>query len=182
MEDFATQIPPSSPSPARVAVWILVLASAAILGAWLFQLAGYLPCELCLRQRLAYYIGVPLAGVTAYLALSGQGRAARPGFVLLMLLFAAGAVLGAYHAGVEWSFWPGPTACTGAIPAPAKAADLLEQLQTIQIVRCDAVAIRIAGLSLAGWNALVSLLLAWLALGAARKAPMGPVQWPSSPP
>ena len=180
MEDYATQIPASSPSPARVSVWILVAALATICGAWLFQLAGYLPCELCLQQRLAYYAGVPLAALTAYFALSGQGALARPGFALLALLFAGSAVFGAYHAGVEWGFWPGPTACTGSIAAPAKVGDFLKELETIQIVRCDAVAIRIAGLSLAGWNAIISAALAWLAAGAARKQVPVSVQLPSA--
>ena len=168
MQDFASLIPGSSPSPARVSVWIFILALAAIAGAWLFQLAGYLPCELCLMQRTPYYIGVPLAGVTAWFALYSPGATARIGFWLLALLFAYSAAFGLYHSGVEWGFWPGPTACAGAVKAAPKVDDFLKELQSIQIVRCDAVAIRILGLSLAGWNAVVSAIIAVLAARAAR--------------
>ena len=76
-------------------------------------------------------------------------------------MFSAG--FGAYHAGVEWGFWAGPTDCTGTPQRAADSADFLRQLQTVRIVRCDAVAIRVLGLSLAGWNAVVSLLVAALA-------------------
>ena len=85
------------------------------------------------------------------------------------MIFAASALFGVYHAGVEWGFWPGPAECTGDFK-PAPGANLLEQLKTVKVVRCDAVAIRILGLSLAGWNAVVSALVAALALSGARRS------------
>ena len=73
-------------------------------------------------------------------------------------------MFGAYHAGVEWGFWPGPTECTGALPRAATVEDFLKQLQTVKVVRCDSAALRILGLSLAGWNAVISVGLAALAV------------------
>jgi disulfide bond formation protein DsbB len=69
-----------------------------------------------------------------------------------------------YHAGVEWRFWPGPSSCTGVVAGPPSAADLMKELQHAKVVACDEAQLRILGLSLAGWNAILSAALAALAL------------------
>jgi disulfide bond formation protein DsbB len=154
-------------TPFRAAAAVFLIAAATIGGAWAFQAAGYPPCELCLKQRYAYYAGVPLAALVALLAAYHEPRAlVATGLALLALVFAASAVFGAYHAGVEWGFWPGPSGCTGEIAHSSQS--LLAQLDTIKVVRCDAAALRILGLSLAGWNALISLALAALAAAGSR--------------
>lgn len=154
---------PTSMGPSGIAFAIAAIGLATIAGAWAFQAAGYEPCELCLKERIPYYGGIPLALVTGFLALRRRWSLLPAGFAALALIFAAGAVLAGYHAGVEWHFWPGPASCTGTVNAPAKVEDFLHQLQTASVVRCDAAALRIAGLSLAGWDAAVSTLLAGLA-------------------
>ncbi len=147
-----------------IAAIIFVVAAATIAGAWIFQAFGYQPCELCLKQRYAYYGGVPLAALLAY-ASTGRARGiVFAGMIGLALIFAANAALGAYHAGVEWRFWPGPSGCTGVIAGPQNAADLMKTLQHAKVVACDEVQLRILGLSLAGWNALISAALAALAI------------------
>ena len=156
--------------PLHAAVGLLLIAFATIAGAWVFEWAGYAPCELCLMQRWAYYAGVPLAALIAILAARGPRWLARAGLALLGLVFIGSAIFGAYHAGVEWGFWPGPTGCTGALTRADSMADFLKQLETTKVVRCDAVAIRILGLSLAGWNAVISAAMAALAFLGARKA------------
>jgi disulfide bond formation protein DsbB len=89
--------------------------------------------------------------------------------VALGFLFNAG--LGVYHAGIEWGFWPGPEACSGMAPLARTPAEMLQNLERPQVVRCDAAALRILGLSLAGYSALISAFLAALAaLGAIRPA------------
>ena len=65
--------------------------------------------------------------------------------------------LGTYHAGVEWGFWQGPTDCTGPVGNLGSAGDLLERLDTVKVIRCDEVQWRFLGLSLAGYNVLISL-------------------------
>ena len=84
-----------------------------------------------------------------------------------------GAYLGVFHAGIEWGCGPGPQECSGA-PRLDRAADLMKRLQNINIMRCDEAAWRFLGLSLAGYNALISLALAaiavWGAASAARAA------------
>ncbi len=158
-----------SRAPVRPAVLVLVLAVATIAGAFAFQAAGYAPCELCLKERLPYYAGIALAAVTLAVALFGPPALARVGLALLALLFLFSASFGVYHAGVEWKWWEGPTGCTGALTRPTSNADFLQQLQSVHVVRCDAVAIRILGFSLAGWNAIVSLVIAGIAAAGVRR-------------
>lgn len=155
-------------SPVRIAATLLALVVVALASVWALQAAGYPPCELCLAERWPYYLGVPLAAVT--LAAAARGRGARLGFALLAALFVFSAGFGAYHAGVEWGLWAGPSGCTGAVTRAQTPADFMNQLQSVHVVRCDAAALRILGLSLAGWNAVLSLALAALALSGARRA------------
>ncbi len=156
--------------PLHAALGLLLIAFATIAGAWVFEWAGYAPCELCLMQRWAYYVGVPLAALVAIIAARGPHVLAGAGLALLGLVFIGSALFGAYHAGVEWGFWPGPAGCTGALTRADSMADFLKQLESTKVVRCDAVAIRILGLSLAGWNAVISAAMAALAFLGARKA------------
>lgn len=148
----------------RIALIVALAGAATLGGAWLFQIAGYAPCELCLQERIPYYVGAPLAFVAFVLASRGVRTPAR--FVLgaAGVIFLVSTILGAYHSGVEFGFWPGPADCTGgSFATAATSQDFMKQLQNIQVVRCDAVAVRPFGLSLAVWNALVSAGLAGLA-------------------
>lgn len=156
--------------PVLLAALLFAVVLATIGGAWIFQAFGYAPCELCLKERWPYYAGIPVAALTLLAANGGRAGAARLGFAALALIFLFSAVFGAYHAGVEWGFWPGPSECTGSLARARSSADFLHQLQTVKVVRCDAVAIRILGLSLAGWNALISLALFVLAVRGSRAA------------
>lgn len=144
----------------NAALAVFVIATATIAGAWIFEYLGYAPCPLCLKQRWSYYAGIPLALVIAVIA-PGNGRAARAGLVLIGLLWIGSAVFGAYHAGVEYKWWPGPDTCggslSGALPDLSKP-----------VVACDEAALRIFGLSLAGWNAVISLAMAAVALAGLR--------------
>lgn len=156
-------------SPA-VAALAVALLSALTVGAALVMEHGfhYVPCMLCLWERWPYYLGAPLALAAALLAAGGKPAPARLALGLTALLFVGGAILGAYHAGVEWKFWPGPASCAGANAAPTSAGGLLDQMRTTRIVPCDDASFRVLGISLAGYNALISLGLAALATLGAR--------------
>jgi disulfide bond formation protein DsbB len=147
---------------AAAAVVIAVVGAAAILGAWFFQYGmGLKPCPLCLEQRYAYYFAVPLA---AMVALGDQVGAKRKvliaalAAIALAMLWNAG--LGVYHSGIEWKLWAGPQECSGALDDLGSAGGLMDKLKSISVVRCDDAAWRFLGLSLAGYNALISLALA----------------------
>jgi disulfide bond formation protein DsbB len=145
-------------------------AMATILGAWFFEyVLGYAPCPLCLQQRIPYYIVIPLAVIVAAGALARWPRqwlAAGLAVIALAMLVSAG--LGAYHSGVEWKWWAGPASC-GTL-GELGSGNLLERVQSARIVRCDEAAWRFLGLSLAGWNVLISLALAGIAAIGARCA------------
>jgi disulfide bond formation protein DsbB len=155
-------------TPLKAAGAVLALSVLTLAGAWIFEWFGYLPCDLCLKQRWPYYAGIPLAGLTALAVWRGPRGLAMAGLALLGLLWTGSAIFGVYHSGVEWGWWPGPTGCSGSIGAAPSVADFLKQLETVRVVRCDEVAIRILGLSLAGWNAVISAFMAVLALVGAR--------------
>src|SRR5438874_11120655 len=89
---------------------IAAVAAATIAGAWFFQyVVGLVPCPLCLDQRVPYYVAIPLALVLGFLARDpGRSKLARLLLLALAAILAYGAALGAYHAGVEWGWWPGP--------------------------------------------------------------------------
>lgn len=150
-------------TPQRAALLIFVVSLATIVGAWIFEYFGYAPCELCLMQRWAYYTGVPLALAVAVLAPANTGLA-RAGLAALALLWLASMVFGIYHSGVEWKWWAGPSTCTAQAGFTGGLPDL-----SAPVVLCDTPAIRILGLSLAGWNALISLALALVALAGLKR-------------
>jgi disulfide bond formation protein DsbB len=151
---------------ALAALAIAVIAAATLAGAWFFQLVlDIKPCPLCLEQRYTYYLALPLAAFVAFFAARGTPRQLlMAGFVILLIAALANAWLGGYHAGVEWQFWPGPTDCSGPLVDFGKAGSLLEQLDKVKVVRCDEVQWRFLGLSLAGYNVLISLAMAAIAL------------------
>jgi disulfide bond formation protein DsbB len=151
------------PLDARSTAWaILAAAVATIGGALVFQhVFGLVPCELCLIQRNPYYVAMPLALAAALAPI----RWTRIALLLLAAVFLVSAGLGIHHAGVEWGFWLGPSNCGGSAgPAPGTVGDFLNQLQSTRVVSCTEAAWRFLGLSLAGWNVLISLALAALAL------------------
>ncbi len=147
------------------ALAIAAIAAATLAGAWFFQLVlDIRPCPLCLEQRYAYYLAVPLGGLVALAAARDAPRAMLvAGLAVLALAALANAWLGGYHAGVEWGFWPGPTECSGPVLDLGRAGSLLENLDKVKVIRCDEVQWRFLGVSLAGYNVLISLLMAALA-------------------
>jgi disulfide bond formation protein DsbB len=146
---------------ARAAWIVLAVALATITGAWIFEYLGYAPCPLCLQQRWAYYTAIPLALTAALLAPSNR-QGGRALLAVLGVVWTGSMIFGIYHAGVEWKWWPGPGTCGGAFSGGLP--DLSKP-----IVLCDEAAIRILGLSLAGWNAVISLALAAISFAGARR-------------
>ena len=144
------------------ALAITAIAAATLAGAWFIQLAmGIQPCPLCLEQRYAYYLVVPLGALIALAAAKDAPHAALiAGLAIVALATLANAGRATYHAGVEWGFWKGPTECTGPVGNLGSAASLLERLDTVKVVRCDEVQWKFLGLSLAGYNVLISLAMA----------------------
>jgi disulfide bond formation protein DsbB len=151
----------------RAATALLLAGPAALLGGAIgFQyLGGLAPCEMCLWQRWALVAALALAAV-AWATGRAKGRATRYGGALLMLAAAAvlvGAAIAVFHAGVEQHWWQGITGCA-APPVSGTSAEMLGQILAQPLVRCDAIPWSLLGLSMAGWNAVVSALIGGTAL------------------
>ena len=146
--------------------WVALLLPAALLaGAWGSQLLGGLyPCEMCHWQRWPHYGAV----VVATLAFVIGGPAVKTTLVAGgAALIAVSGLIGVFHAGVEWHWWEGITACSRTFSSSGMSADdMLKSIMAAPVVRCDAAQWRLAGVSLAGWNAILSLggavVIGWL--------------------
>jgi disulfide bond formation protein DsbB len=133
----------------------LLLPAALLAGAWGSQLIGGLyPCEMCHWQRWPHYAAL-VPALTAFFV--GRGRA-RMLIVVAALLIAVSGVIGVMHAGVEYHWWDGFTACTQTTSlAGLDAAARLKAIMQAPIIRCDAPQWSLGGISLAGFNAIFSL-------------------------
>ena len=148
----------------------LALAAPVLLlgGALLFQyIGGLYPCEMCWWQRYPHAVAIVLAAL-AFTSVPSASRA-RAFTGLAALVIAVSGLIGAYHAGVEYGWWKGLTTCTTNGPAT------IDDIMKIPLIRCDQVQWSIAGISLAGFNAVFSLcaaaVIGWLLMrsrGAAR--------------
>lgn len=135
----------------------LLIPLTLILGALGTQfIGGLFPCEMCHWQRWPHYFAIPVAALAFFVKPAGTQR--------LLVALAAVAILisgliGAFHAGVEYHWWPGITACTAGYTS-------LEDIMSAPLVRCDVAQWEFAGISLAGFNFLIStigaLTIFWL--------------------
>ena len=153
---------PNSLDANLIAIAIGIAAAAVVGAAWLFQFAGYLPCQLCLWQRVPYYIAAPVLLIIGLVGLvRGDGyKLTRFALGFAFLVFTASIVLAIYHSGVEWGFWPGPVSCGGANFSATDAGNLLGAISNTRPPSCDEAAGRFLGLSFAGWNVVASVMLA----------------------
>lgn len=145
-----------------VAAILFSVAFATILTAHIFErYGGYLPCHLCLQERYAYYFAVPASVIAFFTARAESFSLTRILLAAIALAFVLNAGLGIYHSGVEWKWWAGPTECSGGsvLSFGPEGVDI----ENAKVVACDQAAWRFLGLSFAGWNAVVSGLLAAIA-------------------
>lgn len=142
-------------------------STALLLGALTFQYFGYAPCELCILQRWPH-LAAAIIGLSIWAL--GWHRALA---VLGLLAALTATAFAIFHAGVELKYWTGPTHCSGGIShmAQLSTSDLMAQLQSAPVVRCDEIAWSLFGLSMAGWNAVCSAILSVIwAIAAFRRA------------
>jgi disulfide bond formation protein DsbB len=149
----------------------LLISAAMLATAHAFQtFGGYQPCTLCLRQREVYWVAGGLAVAFMVLVrLPGGARLRQLTCWILGLVFLAGFAIAVYHAGAEWKFWPGPSTCSSAGAGGVSAQAMQDLLQGAKIrpPACDQIVWQFLGLSMAGWNAVASLVLVALSAAAA---------------
>ena len=158
-------------SPRLIALTAAAGSAALLIAALGFQALGYAPCELCILQRWPHLAAVITGlliwrlGFSRWLALLG----------VIAALTATG--LAIYHAGVEMKLWLGPQHCSGGVSGLAgmSTQDLMTALEAAPVVRCDEIAWSLFGISMAGWNAIISAGLSglWLAALRGRKRASG---------
>ncbi|HYB55818.1 MAG TPA: disulfide bond formation protein B [Alphaproteobacteria bacterium] len=156
----------------RYAPAALVLAAsvATLGGAFLFQYVGGLaPCILCIYERYPYGVAIALALIALRLR---DGRARGAALLFCALAFAVDAGISAFHVGVEQHWWEGTAACTGSVVSGAAASleALRQQIMNAPVARCDRIPWSLFGISLVGYNLLITLALAVFSLHAARRA------------
>lgn len=153
--------------------WPLVaaLSSALMLAiAHAFETFGHLaPCTLCLKAREVYWVALTV-GLIGFAAptIVKDDRIRRLASLLLAAIFLFGVAVAIYHAGAEWKFWPGPKTCASGALSQLTSLDAVLKGEKIKPPACDEAAWVFMGLSMAGWNGLVSLALAALSVMAAR--------------
>jgi disulfide bond formation protein DsbB len=147
-------------------ILLAILGSLGLLGgAFAFQyIGGLAPCQLCLYQRWPHAVAI-LIGALA-LATGWRGLAWAGALAAL-----ASAAIGLFHVGVEQLWWEGLATCTAGSIEGITTADLLDPTKNVAaVVRCDEIAWSMFGISMAGWNMIVSLALAAIWVKAARTA------------
>ncbi len=146
-------------------VLLATLGSAAmLLGAYAFQhFGGMAPCKLCIWQRWPHGTATAIGLIILF---TGEGRMAWMGALAALTTSA----IGFYHVGVEQGWWEGPTSCTSNAIENLSAEELLNQILAAPLIRCDDIAWQLAGVSMAGWNAIISLGLAAFWIQAMRRA------------
>ena len=134
-------------------------SAALLLAALFYQSIGYVPCELCILQRWPHLAAAIIGAVLIFI----DSKLLRWAGALAAGLATAFAI---YHAGVEYQWWQGPVACTGGIDGMLNMStqDLMAQLQSAPVTRCDQPQWYFLGLTMAGWNAICSAILTgmWL--------------------
>ena len=130
-----------------------------LMGAFGFQFIGKLtPCPMCIWQRWPHATAILIAVVA--MTVLWQQRRFLAGLGALTMLASAG--LGIFHAGVEQKWWDGPSSCSGADPTSLSSDQLLDQLMDTPLVRCDEIVWDLFGITMAGWNGMISIGLAVL--------------------
>ena len=154
--------------PVNRALLICAAMSGGLLvAAFLFEYVGGLaPCKMCIWQRWAH-VALILTALSGLL-IPTQIRA-KPALMFVVVAAMISAAIAGFHAGVEWQLWDGPSGCTASLSSSGDMSLLVDQLLATPVVRCDEVPWSLFGISMAGWNSILSLdiagfaLMSWLA-------------------
>ena len=145
----------SIPFASRVGLCAFLGSAALLGGAFYFEyVVGLPPCEMCWWQRYPHMVAI-VAGLIAVAAFGNQKTALWFTLVAITAL-AITAGIGVFHVGVEHHWWAGPQACTGTVPRGLSIEQLKKYLLGAKMIRCDEAAWIFLGVSMAGWNAILS--------------------------
>ena len=163
----------SAPAAIRAPGLAFLAGLFAITAAWGFEIiGGYLPCKLCLQERIPYYVGLPILLVGLLLS-QRMPRLARLLYFIGGTIFFFGSALAGYHVGAEWKLWVGPSDCGGTPTVITSANDLMAAVKGTRLISCSEAPINLFGLSFAGWDVLATLfvgIMSWRGVVARRDA------------
>jgi disulfide bond formation protein DsbB len=152
-------VPQRLPLPSLIGLLAALGSTGMLGGALYFQyVVGLAPCEMCHWQRWPHIASI-VVGLLAFASFA-RPRVAATFAVLAVAALAVTSAIGAFHAGVELHWWQGPQTCTGTIPRGLSADELKKYLFGAKMVRCDDIVWSLWGISMAGWNAVLSGVLA----------------------
>lgn len=138
----------------KAAALVATVSALLIAGALVFEMSGYAACEMCMWQRWTHVAAAVLATSSLIAARMSRWTSAAALVLALAAMSASGAI-GVFHAGVEWKLWEGLTTCSAG-PRHG-GGDVLAEIMKGPLVRCDEAAWRLMGISMAGYNAVISL-------------------------
>ena len=150
-----------TPRAPLIAAWLALLVPAFLLGGALISqyVFGLFPCEMCYWQRWPHWVALVLGAIAVLSVRKVQGLAVGMS-ALAAVAIAISGLIGGFHAGVEYGWWEGVTSCATSLPAGATTDDVLESIMATPLVRCDTAPWSLGGISLAGYNFLLSLAAA----------------------
>ena len=130
-----------------------ICSAAVILGAYSFEyIGGFLPCKLCFWQRYPHFLNILIFLLFYFVSM-------RSLIFIGMISMLVSTILAFYHVGVEQKYWSGPNSCTNSSIEGLSTDQLLDKIMSAPLVRCDEIAWDLIGISMAGWNALISFCL-----------------------
>ena len=158
-------------SPSRLPQFLILVSGGLLVGANIFEhVFGYAPCQLCLYQRLTWWIVLGVACAAAWL-MKRRATLAVLISVVAIVAVAAGAVIAGYHAGAEYKWWLGPSGCSGAQELTTSLADAINSVGAGPAPpACDEVPWSLFGISMAGYNFLISIATILVAGALTRRA------------
>ena len=137
-------------------LFIFIVSVCVIIFVHYLEYIGFTPCQLCFYQRWPWYLIILLSFISIFY----NNRIYPYNKFIIFVLFIGSAAYAAWHAGIEWAFWQGPSTCATGTDKIESHDDLLENIQSIQsFVPCNEASFRFLGLSLAGYNFISSLIM-----------------------
>ena len=142
---------------------IVIISLIVLISVHIIEIMGYEACDLCLKQRWAWYLALITASIPFFITVNFNKILLS---IISIVLF-CNAIFAAWHAGIEWDLWPGLSTCNSSMIFDSN--NLLETLKESSVPICDDASLRIFGVSLAGYNFIVSLLTSIFVLITLRK-------------
>jgi len=137
----------------RSNIYILIISSLVIATVHILEFNGYAPCDICLKQRWVWYLVILLS----FLSIFFNKKILKINLIFFTFLFIGNSIYAGWHAGIEWNLWLGPDTCSSQ--SNLDHNNFLEEIRSIKFIPCNEASLRIFGISLAGYNSIISFCM-----------------------